>query len=327
MSNPGRLAPDLRAIETFLAVCEARGIGLAARRIGLTQPAVSQTIRRLETDLGVKLFDRRQRPLRLTPAGQALAERGRELLAAAETIVTAVRTRGQVRLVSIRAGLIDSFAATAGPALVKALSGYAEQMSVWSGITPTLVGEFRNRTIDLLVTSDPLEEIEGLERHLLLTEPFIMVLPRGLRERAQPPDLGRIAEKLPLIRYSARSLIGVQIERHLRRLGVKARGQLEFDATEAVFAMVSGEVGWAVATPLCLLQGRAYLPGLVACPLPGPAATRSLYLIARERAFSRIARACANAARDELARTLAPDLQSIAPWARKQFLIGGKRAG
>jgi DNA-binding transcriptional LysR family regulator len=318
-------APDLRAVETLLAVCDAGGIGAAARRIGLTQPAVSQIIRRLETEVGVRLFDRRQRPWRLTAAGELFEEQGRALVTAARRMAAAARERAGVRVAMVRAGLIDSFAATAGPALVKALAGYAETMSVWSGISPPLIGEFRNRAIDLVVTSDPLEELDGVERHLLLTEPFIMVVPRRL-SRNTSPDLAALAESLPLIRYSGRSLIGAQIERHLRRLGVRARGRLEFDATEAVFAMVSGGVGWAVTTPLCLLQGRAHLGGLAAMPLPGPLATRSLYLIAREGEFSRIARACAAAARDDLARTRAPDLQAMAPWVRKRFIVGGRRA-
>ncbi|MBV9980051.1 LysR family transcriptional regulator, partial [Bradyrhizobium sp.] len=48
----------------------------------------------------------------------------------------------------------------------------------------------------------------------------------------------------------------LQIERHLRRLRVNAVRTLEIDSSEALLAMVADGAGWAITTPLCLLQGR-----------------------------------------------------------------------
>ena len=70
---------DLPDLALFLAVAEHGGMTAAARDRGLTQPAVSQAIRRLETRLGGDLLDRRCRPFALTPAGSELARRARAL--------------------------------------------------------------------------------------------------------------------------------------------------------------------------------------------------------------------------------------------------------
>src|SRR6186713_2668829 len=63
---------DLNALKVFLAVSTCGNMTAAAKRLGLTQSAVSQSIRQLEDNLGSVLLDRAQRPLRLTAAGMVL---------------------------------------------------------------------------------------------------------------------------------------------------------------------------------------------------------------------------------------------------------------
>ena len=56
--------------ETFLAIAQAGSVSKAAQGLYLSQPAVSRSLKRLEEDLGVQLFDREEAPLRLTQAGE-----------------------------------------------------------------------------------------------------------------------------------------------------------------------------------------------------------------------------------------------------------------
>ena len=67
----------LRQIAIFARLAESRNMGEAAVALGLTQPALSQQLRTLETRLGLKLFERVPKGMQLTPAGRAEALRPR----------------------------------------------------------------------------------------------------------------------------------------------------------------------------------------------------------------------------------------------------------
>ena len=72
---------DIRHLRAFVSVVDAAGVSAAARKLRITQPALSRQIRDLESELGIRLFDRVGRRLRLTIPGQDLLRRSRSLLA------------------------------------------------------------------------------------------------------------------------------------------------------------------------------------------------------------------------------------------------------
>src|ERR1700722_13743772 len=75
---------DLRKVRYFVAVAEQLNFGRAAQALHIAQPVLSRQIRALEQELKVRLLERDKRATRLTPAGEALLEDGRALLAAAD---------------------------------------------------------------------------------------------------------------------------------------------------------------------------------------------------------------------------------------------------
>jgi DNA-binding transcriptional LysR family regulator len=160
---------DLRSTEAFVRVVES-GSMTAAAALGVTQPAVLQMMARLEANLGVPLFERGTRPLMLTPAGEELAARAPKLLTQGDQLQAAVRNAAHASRSVVRIGLIDSFASTAGPPLIRHLRKTAERLSIWSGISPTLGDDLLARKLDLVVSSDPMTKHRNIGRRRLLVE-------------------------------------------------------------------------------------------------------------------------------------------------------------
>ncbi len=95
---------ELRQLRYFVAIAEEMHFGRAAERLHIGQPAVSQQIRRLERDLGVELFDRSPRHVRLTPAGQRFLPRAQAVLAAAEEARASVSDLAGPGAITLRLG-------------------------------------------------------------------------------------------------------------------------------------------------------------------------------------------------------------------------------
>ena len=308
---------DLRTLRMFVAVVEEGSMTAAGARMGLTQSAVSQAMGRLARQVGVALLRREGRQLAATPGGQVLAERAGRLLADAQALPGAAREAAhEPEAPHVRLGFIDSFASTAAPGLIKRLLDDMPRVRLlaWSGLARAQGEALLRRRLDAVITCDPMDEVDGLARHELLREPYILLLPSALVESCAGLGLVDIAARHPLVRHSARSHTGGHIERHLRRLGVAAPRMLEFDTAEAVIAMVAGGIGWAVTTPLCLLHGEAHLAGAVPLALPAPGFSRRLYLIGQADADRDLQRRLTASARAVLAAEVLPRLAGMAPW-------------
>lgn len=316
LPNGTALPFDLRALEVFLAVCDCGSMAAAARRLGLSQPAISQAISDLETRAGVRLFDRAVRPLGLTASGLVLRQQGGTLLSDAHRIAPLLRDAQSGRLALVRVGMVDSLLRAATPSLSAHLAQVTDQASFLSGLTSSQTDALLTRKLDLFLGSDELSELDGLERWPLLSEPFVLALPRG---EAMPDTLALLAATRPLLRFSARSRTGMEVERHLRRLRLDVPQTQEFDTPYGVMSAVAAGRGWAVTTPLCLFEAGLDLP--VTChALPGPGFGRQLTLVARRKEFGRVPRDAAGVVRGALLGGVVPALLDCWPWLKPHLL-------
>lgn len=281
--------PDWDLLASWVAVVESGSISDAANRLAISQAGVSQRIKALETILDTTLLDRATRPARPTAAGQRLFEHATVLLQGADQMVESVRNVTRAKRVVVRLGCVDSFAATIGPIIIKALTGTSHLIRLWSGITPTLDGQLEARQLDMAVTTTSLSQAPGIRRQKLFSEPYIVVLPRSF-EVDSFTTITELSRHLQLIRYSARSVIGQHIDAYLASNGENIERTCEFDATDPMLSLVAAGLGFAVTTPLCLWQSRHYVPDVRVIPLssfsrhgrPYQRLSRSFFLAYRE---------------------------------------------
>lgn len=308
---------DLQALHVAATVMEAGGMSAAAARLGVTQSAVSQAVKRAEAQIGVALLHRDQRPITPTKAGHRLAEHMADISQRIDRAIMDMRhVAGSPERQDLRLGMVDSFAATIGPALIRGLitAAFAARVTAHSGQSQAQVDALVRHRIDAAITSDMSHRHDDLSGIDLYREPFVLVVPRILGERLRGLSLRDILRSAPLIRYGAASQMGRQIEEHLCRLGIAHPTHLSLETSDALMAMVAGGVGVAITTPLCLRQAALHRPQLAVLPLPGPGISRRLTLMTRRRDGLGVARRIAGAAHDILIRHTVPQLLDDMPW-------------
>jgi DNA-binding transcriptional LysR family regulator len=303
---------DLRALQAFVAVCECGSMMEAARLLGVTQSAVSQLIKSLESQSGIVLLDRDFRPSRPTGAGRVLLELSNELLDHARKVSARMADASRADEIQIRLGCVDSFAATVGPALVKAISGTARQITMWSGLTPMLTEQIQGRELDLAIVTETSLKDSRIRQQALLSEAFVAAVPKT--RKRQPQDFREILKELPLIRYTHRSVIGQQVDRYIRHFGIDSSRRFEFDATDPMLSMVASGIGCAITTPLCLWQARHYLQDIKVLPLPeSEIGRRKFFLLSRESEWTNLSREIAQLTRQVLNKQTIPEIQKALP--------------
>ncbi len=317
-----RLPFELRSLEIFLAVCETGGMAAAARFLDLTQPAVSQAIADIEARSGVVLFDRAVRPLGLTPAGWLLRQRASALMADALQIAPMLRETRKGKLPLVRVGLVNSLSRTLTAPLAGFLMECAEQNAILLGLTAFHASALMTRRIDMILGVDELVDVDGLERWPLLSEPYVVLLPRSLMEEIECPQMDQLAASAPLIRFSARSKTGAEIDNHLRRLRLDIPRRQEFDTPYGVTAAVAAGLGWAITTVLCVIEAGLPLDDMRLASLPAPGLRRHLTLVARSTELGALPRQTAALAVEILQQKCRPFIAQQCPWMGDQFAIG-----
>jgi DNA-binding transcriptional LysR family regulator len=306
----------LRSLQAVVAVCETGSMSAAAKRLKMTQSAVSQSIQQAEEVVGTDLFDRARRPLRATHAGQILRGRAAGLLRDLEALPQSIVVGHSAP--ELRLYLVDSFADTVGPMLVRAAAKMAHHLYISQGLNPHIVEALIERRADLVVSSDALDDIDGLTRFPLMSEPFVMFVPEATARGATPQDMYR---RMPLIRYNARAVTAAIVDRYLRRVSAFPGRRIEVDNALLMCDLVASGVGWAITTPLHVLQGKSRMNGVAVLPLPGPVPRRDIVMAVREGELATIAPQLANEARRILREDSVPGILAKVPWLRKEIEV------
>jgi DNA-binding transcriptional LysR family regulator len=183
---------DPRRVLTFRQVAHERSFSRAARALALTQPAVSHQVAMLEREVGGRLFERGPGGPGLTPAGEALlahADVIAERFALAETQLGELLGAQDTRL---RIGAVPSALAGLVPAALERVRRRhpGAMASIAEGTADDLPGRVRSGELHLAVgfqdAGRARDEQEGLERHDLIRERFLVALPSRHELAARP---------------------------------------------------------------------------------------------------------------------------------------------
>jgi DNA-binding transcriptional LysR family regulator len=146
---------DSRHLAAFLAIVEHGSVGRAAAALGLTQPALSRTLRKLETDLGAPLFERHTTGMVLTEYGTTLAPRARLIAAESHRAVEDVRGLRGLSGGTLRLGAVASVLSHPLPTVLGRLLGRYPDLRVelTEAVEDRLVAALTSYDIDLAIGS------------------------------------------------------------------------------------------------------------------------------------------------------------------------------
>lgn len=276
---------ELRQLRYFIAVAKELHFGHAAERLGMTQPPLSQQIRSLEQEMGIKLFHRTNRRVELTEAGQAFLEDMEPLLAQLEQAVSHARhihqgQSGVLRLgITVSAPFVEVFA--------RAVLNYRQrhpqvQLSLHENSSQAQIDALLERRLDIGMLR-PLDLPRDLAAIELLREPLLIAMPIT-HPAAQTP----LEQAVELSSFAEEGFVafprgvGIALEHKInelcRQAGFERRVVQEASETSTQIALVAAGLGVAI---IPALQQRLQVRTVTYRALTGQAAYSAIWMVYR----------------------------------------------
>jgi LysR family hydrogen peroxide-inducible transcriptional activator len=169
----------LTELRYVVAVARERHFGRAAQSCHVSQPTLSVAIRKLEEELGLKLFERRASHVAPTDIGERIVAQARRVLDEASAVREIARQGRDPLAAPLRLGTIYTIGPYLLPGLIRQLQRKAPQMQLLlsENFTLKLIEQVRNGEIDVAIVALPLPPC-GLSVRAVYDEPFVVAVPR-----------------------------------------------------------------------------------------------------------------------------------------------------
>ena len=269
--------PDLAA---FLAVATERSFSAAARRMHRTQPAISQAVRRIEDELGERLFDRSSRDGTLTEAGRLLQDYAQRLLGLAGEAQTAIQELQHVRRGRIIVGANEAAVHSLLPHIQRFAALHANVLIDVRRIpSRQIAGAILDRTLDFgVLTFQPADRgVQAIplggDEIVLLTAPKH---PLAARRRVSLEEVGREV----VIAHSDPSPARDRVLRAYERRQTSINIQVSLPSLDGIKRAVEMGIGVALLPRRCALTEIAR-GHLVAIRVPELGSARTVRLVFR----------------------------------------------
>lgn len=239
---------DLRQLRYFNALAETLNFHRAAERLHISQPPLTVAIRKLEEDLGVALFERDPRGVRLTTAGLAAIAPAREALAAAEKVREAVRQGAAGLRGRLSVGFIGSAIGDLLPRIVPPFrKAYPEvELTLEELNSVEIVRAIAARRLDIGLVRLPVMDSAPVAIDVIEEDELVAVLPASdVLARRKTLDLGALADRSFII-YSPVSVLHATIRLACHRAGFAPRVAQEAVQVQTILSLVEAGLGVAL---------------------------------------------------------------------------------
>lgn len=240
---------NLRTLRYFVAIADAGSFTAAAVAVAIAQPALTRQMRDLEKELGVQLFQRGARGVRLTQDGATLYESAGRMLAEAARVRLLLGGDGADQETTVVLGVTPTLTRVLLPGVFERCHRHLAdvRLVVREAFTPQLMEGLERGLIDMAVVTNPAPH-RALALQPLLVEPFALIAPvaRGLPAVVSLADLARV----PLLMTGLHRGI---VERALAPLGARLQVEAEIDSVDAIRELVL-QGRWATVMPVSVFK-------------------------------------------------------------------------
>ncbi len=242
---------ELRRLRYFVAVAEESSFSRAARKLHMAQPPLSTQIKQLEEELGVLLFERTSRGVRVTEAGELLLEEARRIFLQMDQTVRVVQRVGHGEVGRLTLGFVPSSSNEILPPILRVFSGRFPEVELFlREMRPDLIVQrLHDKQIDVGFLYLPLED-PALEVECLTREPLVLALAETHPLASEPQvELTAVAEE-PFIlpaHYQRMPGLYAQVTEACRMAGFTPNAvQKDVWLMQTIVGLVAGNIGVAL---------------------------------------------------------------------------------
>lgn len=240
---------EIRQLKAFLAIAEAKTFTAGARRVNVTQAAISMQIRQLEDELGLPIFTRTPRRVILTEAGEYLLQRARKILREHDSALAEIAEVAGAHFGRLRIGSASgTFSLNQLPSILEGLSRkYPNaEVTVSAGTSQTLVEKMMHGEIDMAFVSLPVDNLNITTESLFSDEIVAIAHPGHPLAKEKFISAATLAgEKLILGERGGNTRR--MIDEFFQAANVKPNITMELSRQEAVNRMVENNLGVGMA--------------------------------------------------------------------------------
>ncbi|WP_168385494.1 LysR family transcriptional regulator [Erwinia amylovora] len=249
----------LRQLRVFVAVARQGSFSQAGQLIGLSQSAVSHSIKELESEMAIRLVDRTTREVLLTEAGEQLASRLERILEELNTTLLDVRSYGQQRSGTVRVAASQTISAHLMPQCLASGQLRYPEIKIMLRDRPQqwVLQSIRHAEVDFGIVIGPLQA-DDLQCEAILEEPFLLLCRQDDPLAQQRTVYWNMLNQRTLVLQDYSSGSRVLIDEALRLQQVRAEIVQEIGHPATLYPMVEAGIGISIlpALALPLPQGR-----------------------------------------------------------------------
>lgn len=270
-----------RQLRIFLALAQSLNFSRTAEQFFVTQPSLSKAVKDLEAELGIALFERSTRNVRLTPAGEQLVPMARRVVGEFDTGLQHMQTRAEQEAHRLSVAALPSLANVLLPGVCAALEARHPhaQITVHDCADQVAVQRVINYQVDFALASASPSNPD-LHYEEILRDRFVLLAPAGWQKRVRSQMQMDELTALPLISMTDASTAKKYMSAAFLQRGVVFRPKLQLDQIGTIAGFVKQGLGIAVLPYLGIMPLLSLKGMRVAEIVDGP--VRSVGIVSRK---------------------------------------------